>query len=221
MRFVILIAIVFVHIAVFFLLAARHRSLERPQTNSETTLILLGLPSAAGQLEPSAPTMKAHPARRSEHIARDKIIQSPDESVDARSRPAPVDWELEAQMAASEWAEAVGNAERKASDRAHCHRPLFAQKARVFVFDWFHAPTRRADPGSGWPLVFRISERCSGFSLLNFLGVGCSLGKIEARGDLFLHMHGPVQYGDWMNIDPNPNAAEPSCDALGTSPAMQ
>jgi hypothetical protein len=83
MRFVILIAIVFVHIAAFLLMAARHRSLERPQIGPETTLILLKLPSAAGQPDPAAPTVKARPAPRSEHIARDKILQSPKPSCDA------------------------------------------------------------------------------------------------------------------------------------------
>jgi hypothetical protein len=226
MRFLILIAVVLVHIAAFFLIAARHETREPPESSPLTSLTLLEPPRLPEHAESSAPaTVKSRSAAHTQRVAPEvspgTIFRLPEEPFDAHSEPAPVDWALEAELTAAQWAEEQSNSERKASDLARCHRPLFTEHAHASAFDWPHAQTHRMDTSSRGLFVFKLTERCSGFSWLGFLGIGCSLGKIEARGDLFLHMRGPVQYGDWMSVDPNPNAVVASCDALGTSPALR
>lgn len=221
----ILIAVVLVHIAAYFLIATRHGTREPPQSSpSLTSLTLLVPPRPPEHAESSAPVKArsaAHTQRVAPKVSPGTIFRLPEDPFYAHSEPAPVDWALEAELTAGQWAAEQGNSERKASDLARCHRPLFTEHAPASVFDWPHAQTHRMDTSSRGIFVFRLTERCSGFSWLSFLGIACSLGKIEARGDLFLHMRGPVQYGDWMNVDPNPNAAVASCDALGTSPAIR
>jgi hypothetical protein len=224
MRFLILIAVVLVHIAAFFLISTRHTRREPLQSSPLTSLTLLEPPPLSEHAESSA-TVKARSAAHTQRVvpkvSPGTILRLPEEPFYTQSKPAPVDWALEAELTADQWAEEQSNAERKAADLARCHRPLFTEHARASTFDWFHARTHRVDSSSRGIFVFKITERCSGFSWLSFLGIGCSIGKREARGDLFLHMRGPVQYGDWMNVDPNPNAAVASCDALGTSPALR
>jgi hypothetical protein len=224
MRFVIFIAVVLVHLAAFFLIATRHRTLEPLESSPSTSLTLLEAPSLPEHAESSAPaTVKARSAAHTQRVAPKvspgTVFRLPEEPFYAHSEPAPVDWALEAELTAAQWAEEQSNSERKASDLARCHRPLFTEHAPASAFDWPHAQARRM--GFRGLFAFKLTERCSAFSWLSFLGIGCSLGKIEARGDLFLHMRGPVQYGDWMNVDPNPNAVVASCDALGTSPAIR
>jgi len=40
--------------------------------------------------------------------------------------------------------------------------------------------------------IFRINEHCS---VVFLILPGCTIGKIEARGDLFQHMHDPPPEG--------------------------
>jgi hypothetical protein len=75
------------------------------------------------------------------------------------------------------------------------------RKAKPFGWDKTHTQRVEAMPGGG--ISIRLSDRCS-LILAPLPLAGCSLGKIEARGDLFDGMKAPVEPGDWKG-----SASEP------------
>jgi hypothetical protein len=153
MRFVILIAVVLVHIAAFFWISTRHGTREPLENSPLTSLTLLEPPRLPEHAEPSAPaTAKArsaaHNQRAAPKVSPGTIFRLPEEPFYAHSKPAPTDWALEAELTAAHWAEEQSNAERKAAELTRCHRPLFTEHPRASTFDWPHAQTHRVEPSS-------------------------------------------------------------------------
>jgi hypothetical protein len=103
--------------------------------------------------------------------------------------PAPIDWEEEARLAARD---SIAHA-----DRENAHRDLSSLSPEQL--DWVRrnhlepaAPGipwkyRRVEVGAGgWPII-HINDHCVFVPFLMMM-VFCSIGHIEARGDLFDHM---------------------------------
>lgn len=109
------------------------------------------------------------------------------------------DWrsqaELTAQIEAREIVDAQDAAERRANALTSGFKPLPLPRVRGPEFAWGYASHRVHHIPNG-PWIYAINEHCQ---MLIFIipFVGCQIGKIEARGDLFKNMHPPVKYGDW------------------------
>ena len=108
--------------------------------------------------------------------------------------PATGNWAEQGEHAAAGVAAADGASVRAFGSLPHS--PPGPRKSRPFGWDKTH--TQRVEALPGGRISVRLSDRC-GLVLAPLPIGGCSLGKIEARGDLFDEMQAPVEMGDWQD----------------------
>ena len=119
--------------------------------------------------------------------------------------PAP-DWRMQAQESAQHSAQQIVAAEDAAKRQANAltarFKPLAPDRVRGPEFGWSVATHRIAHlPGGG--LAYNLNDHCQ-LVIFPMLFAGCSIGKIEANGDLFKYMHPPLKFGDWDKRDADP-----------------
>jgi hypothetical protein len=178
------------HAVIFMLLlrAGDARPPVIPDDPAESTLVFFDMPAH----EPSPEASRARIAPN--HALRNHAIVSaastpPRPSSPDSAAPAAVDWAKEAGVAEEHQIENEEAARHTwsalAPDR---YRPERSPPAAP-PFGWDYAATHRIQSNPGGGLVINISDRCAIAIILPVVLGGCKIGRIEARGDLFAHMH--------------------------------
>ena len=210
-RLVALIVVVAVHlglVAVFTVARKPHRDI--PEEELSTTIVFLSsMPTAEPALPPAlVPEASSKPksshARESDvprgaaSIRNQSLLDSPAETPQLSEGEQPpaaasIDWSREAELAASRQVASLDEAHQRASRFTMKSTPQ--KTSPTPEFHWSLAHTKRIEPLPQGGTLLRINERCAlviSGGLLPF----CSLGKIEARGDLFEHMRDAPEPGD-------------------------
>lgn len=128
-----------------------------------------------------------HRGERAERVPR----QPPAATRPAIGPPRAIDWLAAASESAARIVQEDADARRRARafgvPQTDLGRRMFAKPERAPPFAWA-ATAQRIEPLEGGGMLLRLSDRCS-IALTPLPFPVCSLGKIEARGDLFEHMH--------------------------------
>jgi hypothetical protein len=106
--------------------------------------------------------------------------------------PAPIDWNAEADLAIKQYAELAMAAPPRALDRhgagADLNGGLGPDHPRKPEFGWDHTHTHRVESIESGGILIHINDHCV-LVVFPLPFVGCGIGKIPVRGDLFEHLH--------------------------------
>jgi hypothetical protein len=169
-RFAVFLALLAAHVlAVLYFASDRMPAAVEPDNGFTTTVFFLA---------PAAPAHLARvtqlPPRTSFAPQRRAPSSQPEQSQSTTTAPVAIDWAKEAERVATDPALSVG--------------AVPAPAAR-HQFEWDHARTNRLEQLPGGGLLVNLNDRCAIVFEFPMLLGGCKLGKIDARGDLFAHMH--------------------------------
>jgi hypothetical protein len=181
-------AVLLLHAAAVLAPLVMHRRASQTFGN-EPTLILLDLSAPAAV--PSRTDVRA-----TAPISTPQIVVRPPDSV-AMQTPAPasrVDWRAAAEIAANGITSLDGTEPK--SFGAPPRAPVEPRDRKPF--GWDRSRTNRVESMPSGGLVINLNDHCA-LVIAPILFGGCSLGKIEARGDLFDEMKAPPQLGDWKD----------------------
>ncbi len=205
-RVVVFLAAVIAHIALVALLATSRPVREQRSTGERQTILVFLTPEPIAQtVEPPASSQAARSLRWA-RPAPDRVRTAPADSsaitepVPPGSAPPPapsIDWSRESQLVAERQVDALEASRRQArgftpgeQDR---NRVMPSPRAREF--GWDRAHTQRIEPIPSGGTLIRLNDRCA-VVLSGFIFPVCTIGKIQARGDLFEHMDDTPQLGD-------------------------
>ena len=195
LRPAILLLVVAIH-AALLLVASRH--VTRVDMRSEEPLVFLALPDHAQSPAPNAPVTTL--PRKNPVAPRDTqlvIIPAPGPPA-ADTPPAPIDWNAEAELAIKQHAELAMAIPPRALDQhgagADFNGGLGPDRNQKSEFGWDRKHTHRIEPIEGGGILLHLSDHCV-LLVFPLPFVGCGIGKIPARGDLFEHMHDEPQMG--------------------------
>jgi hypothetical protein len=107
-----------------------------------------------------------------------------------------VDWKAEAERAVAAIAADETDTRRSFGSREQQNPSQRGPKP----FGWDRSQTERVQALPGGTVI-RLNDHCS-LVLMPLPLVGCAVGKIEARGDLFDDMDRPATLGDWKDDRP-------------------
>jgi hypothetical protein len=190
-RLVIFTALLGVHgLAVFLLAMQRNAGSHTPDDAFATTLFFVD------RSEPRKPAraMRLRAPSPAKPVAKQATPQGaplPETPVPATA-PVAIDWAKEAERAATHSIEAEEEARRRASGLIPGRGPNFGTtlaRPATHEFGWDHAHIHRVEQIPDGGLIVNLNDRCAIVIKFPWLLGGCKLGKIEARGDLFSHMH--------------------------------
>jgi hypothetical protein len=183
------------------LLLIAMRWVTRVDLRLEESLTFLVLPapqqdrpiSAPPSSGPSARSRKNPPAPPDTQLIRVPIPGQPASAAPAPApAPAPIDWSAEADSVVKQHAELAMAAPPRALDRhgagADLNGGLGPDRPRKPEFGWDHSHTHRVESIEGGGIAIHMNDHCT-LVLLPLPLVGCGIGKIPARGDLFEHLH--------------------------------
>jgi len=106
--------------------------------------------------------------------------------------PAAIDWSAEADLAIKHHAELAMAAPPRALDRhgagADLNGGLGPDRPRKPEFGWDHTHTHRVESIEGGGIAIHLNDHCV-LLVFPLPFVGCGIGKIPVRGDLFEHLH--------------------------------
>jgi len=180
------------------LLLVASRRVTRVDARSEEPLIFLEPPEHAQAPAPAA-SVAAEP-RKKPVAPRDTqlvIIPTPAPPA-ADNSSAPIDWNAEAELAIKQHAELAMATPPRALDKhgagADLNGGLGPDRERKPEFAWDRTHTQRIEPIEGGGMLIRLSDHCV-LVVFPLPFVGCGIGKIPVRGDLFDHMHDEPQTG--------------------------
>jgi len=113
-------------------------------------------------------------------------------------RAAPEEHENSAIHPPTDWASELSRAARYAASDESTQkprdfgfpRPSLAPTAKTPEFDWDYAATHRIESIPGGGLLLHVNDNCV-LVLVPFPFFACGIGKKDANGDLFEHMHDP------------------------------
>jgi len=195
--------------AILLLVVAIHaaRVVTRVEMRSEEPLVFLALPEHAQVPNPTASV--AAPPRKKPLAARDTqliAIPEPMQPPAADGPHAPIDWNNEAELAIKQQAELAMATPPRALDKhgagADFNGGLGPDRGKKSEFGWDLTHTQRIEPVDGGGILIRLSDHCV-LLVFPLPFVGCGIGKIPPRGDLFDHMHDePQVLGNPKNIPP-------------------
>jgi hypothetical protein len=176
-RLVIFTALLGVHgLAVLLLAMQRNAGSHTPDDGFATTVFFVE------RNEPRKPirTMTLRAPSPAKPVAKRATPQGPPlpESPVPATVPVAIDWAKEAERAAAHSIEGRGPKIGTAEARHATHE-----------FGWDHAHIHRVEQIPDGGLIVNLNDRCAIVIKFPMLLGGCKLGKIEARGDLFSHMH--------------------------------
>jgi hypothetical protein len=181
------------------LLLVASRRATQVDMRSEEPLIFLALPDKE-QVPASAASVAALP-RKNPVAPRDTqlvTIPTPVPPSAADTPPAPIDWNAEAELAITQHAELAMATPPRALDKhgagADFNGGLGPDRERKPEFAWDRTHTQRIEPIEGGGMLIRLSDHCV-LVVFPLPFVGCGIGKIPVRGDLFDHMHDEPQAG--------------------------
>jgi hypothetical protein len=190
------LAAVIVHIALIALLARDRAIRDEPSTEeTRTTLVFLTQYEIAETVEPVAPPPR-NSDRPREPTKQASSISGDSGAITLPPRDPSIDWSLASELAAQRQLDAMESARRR--DRgftAHdVPRNLAPPEPPGPEFHWNRAHTDRVEPIPGGTII-HLNDRCV-LVISGLIMPACSIGKIEARGDLFQHMDDTPQLGD-------------------------
>jgi hypothetical protein len=225
MRVTIFIIVVAIHLVLLLMFLASRRTPGETIESPPITVFIVYQPQGPTEQSPPPPNPNSrqsraapvrHVAPRGAQSAAPKPLPSTPEgspSPEDISPPTTIDWNQEADVVAKHVIEAEIDAERKASALTRCHKPLPGRWVRGPEFGWSHAQTHRVEQlPEGKGVLVNLNDRCSILLTGIFALPLCSLAKPAPRGDLFKNMHGPIEFGDWMDTAPASETVDPSCD---------
>jgi hypothetical protein len=196
LRPTVLLLVVVIHAA---LLLVASRRVTRVDTRSEEPLIFLPLPDHA-QVPAPAASVAASP-RKKPVAPRDTqlvIIPTPAPPPAADTPTAPIDWNAQAELAIKQHAELAMATPPRALDKhgagADFNGGLGPDRKQKSEFGWDRTHTQRIESIEGGGILLHLSDHCV-LLVFPLPFVGCGIGKIPARGDLFDHMHDEPQAG--------------------------
>jgi hypothetical protein len=190
-RLVIFMALLGVHgLAVFLLATQRNAGSHTPDDGFSTTVFFVDRseprePAPAMTLRAPSP---AKPVAKQESPERAPLPETPMPA----TAPVTIDWAKEAERAAARSIEAEEEARRRASGLIPGLGPNIGTavaRPAPHEFGWDHAHIHRVEQIPDGGLIVNLNDRCAIVIKFPWLLGGCKLGKIEARGDLFSHMH--------------------------------
>ncbi|HXI46964.1 MAG TPA: hypothetical protein VNH39_00140 [Steroidobacteraceae bacterium] len=180
------------------LLLVASRRVTRVDMRSEEPLIFLALPDHA-QVPVPAASVAAVP-RKNPAAPRDtQLVIIPTPAPPESDKPAaPIDWNAEAELAIKQHAELAMATPPRALDKhgagADFNGGLGPDRGKKPEFAWDRTHTQRIEPIEGGGMLIRLSDHCV-LVVFPLPFVGCGIGKIPVRGDLFDHMHDEPQAG--------------------------
>jgi hypothetical protein len=195
LRPAILLLIVVIH-AALLLLASRRAT--RVDIGSEEPLVFLALPEHAQVPTPAASV--AAQLRKKPAAPRDTqlVINPAPAPPAADTPPAPIDWNAEAESAIKQYAELAMATPPRALDKhgagADLNGGLGPDRKQKSEFAWDRKHTQRLESIEGGGILLHLSDHCV-LLVFPLPFVGCGIGKIPVRGDLFEHMHDEPQTG--------------------------
>lgn len=115
-------------------------------------------------------------------------------------RAAPEEHENNAIHPPTDWASELSRAARDAASDESTQKPRdfgfphpsSAPTAKAPEFGWDYAATHRVESIPGGGLLLHVNDNCV-VVLVPLPFFACGIGKKEANGDLFEHMHDPFQ----------------------------
>jgi hypothetical protein len=194
------------------LLLVAWRGVTRVNMHREESLVFLALPDPMRSRAP-APAASAPPHKKPVEPRDTQIVtiprpaqQSPAEQSPADRPPAPIDWSAEAELAIKQHAQMALTTPPRALDKhgpgADLNGGLGPDRKEKSEFGWDRTHTHRIEPIEGGGILIRLSDHCV-LVLFPLPFVGCGIGTIPVRGDLFDHMHdAPQADADRKNIAP-------------------
>jgi hypothetical protein len=188
-RLVIFMALLGVHgLAVFLLAIQRNAGSHTPDDGFSTTVFFV---DRSEPRKPARPmTLRApSPAKP---VAKQETPEGAPEPETPATAPVAIDWAKEAERAAAHSIEAEEEARRRASGLIPGRGPNIGTAVARHApheFGWDHAHIHRVEQIPDGGLIVNLNDRCAIVIRFPMLLGGCKLGKIEARGDLFSHMH--------------------------------
>jgi hypothetical protein len=193
-RLPILSVVVAAHLGALLLLVVLTHTQRVPRVEEEPLLVMLLAPAA------SAPAVRPVPSRRDRtpaHPTNDVQPEVRAPLAPAASGESPtIDWAAETHAAAEAQLEEDEQARRRSGAFAPRHSDAFASPKRKPEFHWDYARTHRVEPLSGGiGVAVHLNDHCALVLFWLIPMVGCSVGKIPVRGDLFEHMHDPPEAG--------------------------
>jgi hypothetical protein len=189
------------------LLRVAWRGVTRVDPQHEASLVFLALPDPMRSRAPassvSAPPHKKPVEPRDTQIV---TIPQPAEQSPADRPPALIDWSAEADLAIKQHAQMAMATPPRALDKhgtgADLDGGLGPDRKQKSEFGWDRTHTQRVEPIEGGGILIRLSDHCV-LVVFPLPFVGCGIGKIPVRGDLFDHMHdSPQADGNRKNIAP-------------------
>ena len=200
-RAIVFIGVVAAHVSLLILWPKLHGR-GAAAVPDETPSILVFLPPIESQQSepsirlPDSPSTarRARREKSSLELASKPPIVEPESS----SAAVAIDWSREAELAVSRQIDADEEAARKARAFSAPTAPagLAAAPAQNPQFGWSHARTHRVESMPGGGFIINLNDQCALVVMIMLMPV-CKIGKIEARGDLFLHIDDPPLLGDW------------------------
>jgi hypothetical protein len=195
LRPAILLLIVAIH-AALLLLASRR--VTRVSIGSEEPLVFLAL-SEHAQVPTPAASVAAAPRKKPVAPRDTQLVVIPAPAPPAGDRPpVPIDWNAEAERAIKQHAELAMATPSRALDQhgagADLNGGLGPDRKQKSEFAWDRKHTQRLESIEGGGILLHLSDHCV-LLVFPLPFVGCGIGKIPARGDLFEHMHDEPQTG--------------------------
>jgi hypothetical protein len=205
LRFTILVLVAALH-AALLLIASRWQT--RLDLRTEESLIFLPLtahvqPAEEASPPPGLPRKRAAPAHDTQLV----IVPTPAEPLPAEHKPAIIDWNAEAALAAKQHAQSAAAPQPRALDKhvagADFDGGLGSDPEIAPEFGWDHARIHRVEAMAGGGSILWLNDRCFivMYGMIPF--PMCGIGKIPVRGDLFDHMR------DSRKQEPNANNRAP------------
>jgi hypothetical protein len=190
-RVLAVVTVVAVHAGALLVLLAETRT--RPvRGEAETSPLLVVLlpmqepryPAASARAASSPPVLHlASPSPAGGDVAPPATPAAPD---------AAIDWAAQATASAARQIDSDEQRARQARALAQKASPMFAARPKRPEFHWNYARTHRVEGVPGLGTVIHLNDQCAIMLFVIIPILGCALERPPVRGDLFEHMHDPV-----------------------------
>lgn len=199
-----LLVTVVAHVALIALLAGS-RAIHYGPPRAERRMMVVLLPQEFALTRTDAEAGSSRGSRRAAQAAdlapgRPGIgatLTEPLRPPSASAPNAPVDWLRESELAARRQVDALASDRRRNRDLVSRGNERVRAKpaSPAPEFAWDRAHTQRIEPLPTGGTLIHLNDRCV-IVLSGLIMPACTLGRIEARGDLFEHMNDLPPLGD-------------------------
>jgi hypothetical protein len=180
------------HLTVVWLILATSRVYSRRTESQGLEIVFLARPPiSSGSNSATRVLENAIPRRRAAASPLPMPQVAPQEDESNAIHP-PTDWASELSRAARD--AASDESTQKQRDFGFPH-PSSGPSAKAPEFGWDYAATHRVESIPGGGLLLHVNDNCV-LVLIPLPFFACGIGKREANGDLFEHMHDPLPSGD-------------------------